>query len=70
MAAEPVSPEVAPTMVIRSPRRAQDLVEQPAEQLQRIVLEGERRAVEQLQEVDAVGEQGGSGAIRVSSKPR
>ena len=48
IAAEPVSPEVAPTIVTRASRVAQHMVEQPAEHLQRHVLEGERRAVEQL----------------------
>ena len=48
MAAEPVSPEVATTIVRRSPRRASSCVEQAADELQRDVLEGERRPVEQL----------------------
>jgi hypothetical protein len=56
MAAEPVSPEVAPTIVARSPR-GELVVEQAPDQLERDVLEGERRAVEQLEqpEVVAVG---------------
>ena len=49
IAAPPVSPEVAPTMVTRSPRSAEDMVHQPRQQLHRDVLEGERRAVEQLE---------------------
>ena len=49
IAAEPVSPLVAPTMVMRSPRSRQHMVEQPAEQLHRHVLEGQRRPMEQLQ---------------------
>ena len=48
MAADPVSPEVAPTMVIRSSRCRQHMVEQAAQHLHRHVLEGERGAVEQL----------------------
>ena len=48
IAAEPVSPEVAPTIVTRASRVRQDMVEQAAEKLQRHVLEGERRTVEQL----------------------
>ena len=48
-AAPPVSPEVATTMVVRSPRAVSDVVHQPAEELHRQVLEGERRAVEQLE---------------------
>ena len=50
IAAEPVSPLVAPTIVRRSSRRDEELLEQPAEQLQRDVLERERRAVEQLEQ--------------------
>ena len=49
MAAEPVSPEVAPTMVARLPRRGEDVVHHPRQELHRHVLEGERRAVEQLE---------------------
>ena len=48
IAAEPVSPEVAPTIVTRASRVRQHVVEQAAEKLQRHVLERERRAVEQL----------------------
>ena len=48
IAAEPVSPEVAPTIVTRASRVRQHMVEQPAEKLQRHVLERERRAVEQF----------------------
>ena len=50
IAAEPVSPEVAPTMVIGAPRRGQEMLEQPRQQLQRDVLERERRPVEQLEQ--------------------
>ena len=53
MAAEPVSPEVAPTMVACWCRGRQRVVEHAAQQLQRHVLEGERRAVEQLQQMQA-----------------
>ena len=49
MAAEPVSPEVAPTIVTRSPRAGQLVVEQAADELQGDVLERERRAPEQLE---------------------
>ena len=48
IAAEPVSPEVAPTIVTRCVALRQHMVEQAAEHLHRHVLEGERRAVEQL----------------------
>ena len=53
-AAEPVSPEVAPTIgdALAPPR--QHMVEQPADQLQRHVLEGQRRALEQLQQPQVV----------------
>ena len=56
MAAEPVSPDVATTIVRRSPRRAQLGVHEPADELEGDVLEGERRAVEQLLHPDAVAE--------------
>ena len=47
----PVSPDVAPRMLsVRSPR-SQHVLEQVAEQLQRDVLERERRAVRQAQQV-------------------
>ena len=58
IAAEPVSPEVAPTMVTRSPRGAQHMVEQAAQQLQRQVLEGQRRAVEQLEQMQPLSPSG------------
>jgi hypothetical protein len=48
-AAPPVSPEVATTMVVRSPRCRQHVIHQPRQELHRHVLEGERRAVEQLE---------------------
>ncbi len=50
IAAEPVSPEVAPTIVSRSSLRGKERLEQAAEQLQRDVLERQRRAVEQFQQ--------------------
>ena len=49
MAAPPVSPEVAPTMVARSPRCAEHAIHQARQQLHGDVLEGQRRPVEQLQ---------------------
>jgi hypothetical protein len=51
IAAEPVSPDVAPTMVARLPRRARTWVHHPGQELHRHILEGERRAVEQFEEV-------------------
>ena len=48
MAAEPVSPDVATTIVTRSPRAAELVVEEPADELEGDVLERQRRAVEQL----------------------
>ena len=48
IAAEPVSPLVAPTIVTRSPRAAEHVVEHPPDELQGDVLERQRRAVEQL----------------------
>ena len=53
MAAEPVSPEVAPTMVACWLPGRQRVVEHAAQELQRHVLEGERRAVEQLEQMQA-----------------
>ena len=50
IAAEPVSPLVAPTIVIRSPRCGEHVVEHPPDELQRDVLERQRRAVEQLEQ--------------------
>ena len=55
-AAPPVSPEVATTMVVRSPRCAQHVVHQPRHQLHGEILEGERRAVKQLQHEQAAAE--------------
>ena len=49
MAAEPVSPEVAPTMVARVPRCGEDVVHEARQELHGHVLEGQRRAVEQLE---------------------
>ena len=48
IAADPVSPLVAPTIVTRSAPLAQHVVEHATDELQRDVLERERRAVEQL----------------------
>ena len=50
MAAEPVSPEVAPTMVTRVAAARELVVEQPADELQRDVLERQRGPVEQLEQ--------------------
>ena len=49
IAAPPVSPEVAPTMVRALAARRQHMVHQPRQELHRHVLEGERRAVEELE---------------------
>ena len=51
MAAEPVSPEVATTIVARWSRGGQLVVEQAPDDLQGDVLEGERRAPEELEQV-------------------
>ena len=48
IAAEPVSPLVAPTIVTRSPTLGEHVIEHPADELQRDVLEGQRGPVEQL----------------------
>ena len=56
IAAEPVSPEVAPTTVRWSSRAGEETLEQQAEQLQRDILERERRAVEQLEQPVALVE--------------
>ena len=53
MAAEPVSPEVAPTMVARWPRCGEDVIHQPRQDLHGDVLEAQRRAVEELEDVVA-----------------
>ncbi len=50
MAAEPVSPEVATSTVMRCVALAQDVVEEPADELQREILEGQRRPVEELEQ--------------------
>jgi hypothetical protein len=50
IAADPVSPDVAPTIVTRSPRARQRRLEQLADELHREVLEGQRRPVEQLEQ--------------------
>ncbi len=49
MAAEPVSPEVAPTMVARCTAPGEDVIHHPGEELHRHVLERQRRPVEQLE---------------------
>ena len=54
MAAPPVSPEVAPTIVARCAALGQHAVHEARQQLHRHVLEGERRPVEQLED-PAVG---------------
>ena len=56
IAAPPVSPDVAPTMVARSLPRLQRVIHQAREQLHRDVLEGERRAVEQLEQIFAIAQ--------------
>ena len=56
MAAEPVSPEVAPTMVTRVAPSGQLVVEQAADQLEGDVLERQRGPVEQLHQPQAVAE--------------
>ena len=61
IAAEPVSPLVAPTIVIRSPRSAEHVVEQAADELQGDVLERQRRAVEQLEQPLVGGRSGRAG---------
>ena len=65
MAADPVSPEVAPTMVMRAIALGQDVIEQAAEHLHRHVLEGERRAVEQFlhEQVGFELDQGDDGGV-------
>ena len=50
IAAEPVSPLVAPTMVSRRPDRFRLASKSCADQLHRHVLEGERRPVEELEQ--------------------
>ena len=52
MAADPVSPDVATTIVAPVVPARQLGVHQPADELQRDVLERERRAVPQLEQVD------------------
>ena len=55
-AALPVSPEVAPTMVARAPRALRTWSISRAEELHRHVLEGERRAVEELEHEEVVAD--------------
>ena len=50
MAAAPVSPEVAPTIVARAPLPQQRAVHQPRHHLHGEILEGERRPVKQLEQ--------------------
>ncbi len=54
MAAEPVSPEVATTIVARLAAGGELVVEQATDELQGDVLERQRRAVEQLEQVQPV----------------
>ena len=54
MAADPVSPEVATTIVARLPRAVSSWSNRRTDQLQGDVLERQRRAVEQLEQVQAV----------------
>ena len=68
MAAEPVSPEVAPTIVTRLAPLGQLVVEQAADQLQGDVLERQRRAPEQLGHEQAVAERRPPGRRRGASK--
>ena len=56
IAAEPVSPEVAPTIVTCSPRRASTASNSRPDQLQRQILEGQGRAVKQLQQPEPLVE--------------
>ena len=56
IAAEPVSPEVAPTIITRSLAPAELVVEEPADELQGDVLERQRRPVEELEQVVVVVE--------------
>ncbi len=62
IAAPPVSPEVAPTIVARSPRSPSTWSISRASKLHGDVLEGERRAVEQFQN-EGVGPVCTSGAM-------
>ena len=50
MAAAPVSPEVAPTIVARAPLPQQRAVHQPRHHLHGEILEGKRRPVKQLEQ--------------------
>ena len=50
IAAPPVSPEVAPTMVARVPRLRERPIHQPRQELHRHVLEGESRPMEQFEQ--------------------
>ena len=50
IAAPPVSPEVAPTMVARVPRLVERRIHHPRQELHRHVLEGERRPMEELEQ--------------------
>ncbi len=55
IAAEPVSPEVAATMVALAAACLQGAGEQPAQNLQRDILEGKGRAVKKLQQIFVPG---------------
>ena len=50
MARQPVSPEVAPTMVVRAAALGQQWSMTPGQELHRHVLEGQRRPMEQLEQ--------------------
>ena len=56
IAAAPVSPDVAPTIVARAPRSRQRPVHQPAEPLHGEILERQRRPVEQFEQKQIVVE--------------
>ncbi len=65
MAAEPVSPDVAPMIVTVSPRRLELLLEEGADQLQGDVLERQGRPVEQLQQPQPVAQVAQRGDVGV-----
>ncbi len=52
IAALPVSPDVAPTIVACAPRRSSANSIMPRQDLHRHILEGERRSVKQLKEIE------------------
>ena len=65
-AAEPVSPEVAPRMSARLPFRRSHVIEHPAQDLQGEVLEGQGRAVKQLEHMFAIAQRRQRSDFRVS----